>query len=505
MQRGDIAFWGLMVVALLLFCIDSWRPLEQMDDAYISFQYARNLVAGHGLVFNIGERVEGFTNLLWTLLIALGMKVGFGAPEVCRVLSFVASASLLVATGIYSALFLPHSRRWLAGFAPLLLLASNAFACWTASGLETALFGLFILLALHALLRERIFLVVCWCVLATLTRPEGALYAAVILGLDWLLKNYRLPNKSARAVFINTYPIFVYLAFVAGYTLWRLWYYGDPLPNTFYAKAGGIPLYRGLLYVYNFVIDGPGWLAIPALIAALKLPAYRLPFICILITVLYSIAVGGDAFRAGRFLLPILPIAIAGAVAGIGYMLTVKRTYGFVLALLLPLTAAWSLYGPLIGEDYRNSAKLPFPALSKRISVQNHAGFGGTAATKRLLRGIIASVPQVKQVACIGIGQFAFFSNGIYVLDLVGLVDKHIAHSRKVVDGKVFLLPGHQRTDADYVLNRRPDIIVIPRKDEVLPLNLPSVYDLWKNPRLEQLYYWDDSIPAYVSRALQSQ
>jgi hypothetical protein len=43
------------------------------DDAFISFRYADNLVRGHGLVFNLGERVEGFTNLAWTLWAALGL------------------------------------------------------------------------------------------------------------------------------------------------------------------------------------------------------------------------------------------------------------------------------------------------------------------------------------------------------------------------------------------------------------------------------------------------
>src|SRR3954464_1469378 len=51
------------------------------DDAFISFRYARNLAEHGQLVFNLGERVEGFTNFLWTLLLALGIKVGCG-PEI---------------------------------------------------------------------------------------------------------------------------------------------------------------------------------------------------------------------------------------------------------------------------------------------------------------------------------------------------------------------------------------------------------------------------------------
>ena len=59
---------GLVFLALLNRFIQ--------DDAFISFQYARNLVEGHGLTFNPGERVEGYTNFLWTLLISAGIGLG---------------------------------------------------------------------------------------------------------------------------------------------------------------------------------------------------------------------------------------------------------------------------------------------------------------------------------------------------------------------------------------------------------------------------------------------
>ncbi|MFQ5416191.1 MAG: hypothetical protein ACE5FL_03975 [Myxococcota bacterium] len=73
-MRAAAALGGL---AVLVFLWEAWLPRSQIDDAYISFRYAGNLVAGHGLVFNAGEYVEGFTNLLWTLLIAAGIALGF--------------------------------------------------------------------------------------------------------------------------------------------------------------------------------------------------------------------------------------------------------------------------------------------------------------------------------------------------------------------------------------------------------------------------------------------
>src|SRR5215212_3588570 len=62
--------WLLLAGSLALGVL-AFSNVSVMDDAYISFRYAYNLVEGHGLVFNEGEYVEGYTSLLWTLLMAL--------------------------------------------------------------------------------------------------------------------------------------------------------------------------------------------------------------------------------------------------------------------------------------------------------------------------------------------------------------------------------------------------------------------------------------------------
>ena len=60
-----------VIVGLAAAAWVSWT----CDDAFISYRYARNLVEGSGLVYNPGERVEGYTNLLWTLWIAAGLAL----------------------------------------------------------------------------------------------------------------------------------------------------------------------------------------------------------------------------------------------------------------------------------------------------------------------------------------------------------------------------------------------------------------------------------------------
>jgi len=95
---------ALALTVLTLGCLmglygyEFFRPTIQIDDAYISYRYAQNLVDGHGLVYNIGERVEGYTNLLWTLMVAGGIALGVSASLVGHWLGFASGVLLLLAT-----------------------------------------------------------------------------------------------------------------------------------------------------------------------------------------------------------------------------------------------------------------------------------------------------------------------------------------------------------------------------------------------------------------------
>ena len=121
--------------------------------------------------------------------------------------------------------------------------------------------------------------------------------------------------------------------------------------------------------------------------------------------------------------------------------------------------------------------------------------------------------PPVKTVAAIGIGQLGYFANEMYILDLVGLTNRHIAKSVIQVAGTL-VIPGHQKQDANYVLSRQPDVIYIPKaigavldpKQEGLAPELgdatflPTVVSIQRDPRFAKEYLWDEQIQAYVRR-----
>lgn len=89
--------WFGWVVVVGGAAVSIWLALSEasiVDDAFISCRYARNLAEGHGLVYNVGERVEGYTNFLWTVLVALGSVItGIETPFVALCLSLASMAA----------------------------------------------------------------------------------------------------------------------------------------------------------------------------------------------------------------------------------------------------------------------------------------------------------------------------------------------------------------------------------------------------------------------------
>ena len=214
-----VAVTLLAATALVLF-----RQVGALmiDDAWISFRYAAHLATGDGLVFNPGERVQGFTNPLYTLLLALGAAVGIDIPRAALGVGFagaVAAAAALVCVrrGALAATIG-------AAFALALLLLPE-FLLNSVSGMETALFCGLLTWSFVAWMRG------WWRAAGTLqgllliTRPDAVFWIAP--GLLWLLWRNR--------------PAFVRqlipLAAIAGAWFLFAWiYYGSPIPHSIAAK-----------------------------------------------------------------------------------------------------------------------------------------------------------------------------------------------------------------------------------------------------------------------------
>lgn len=487
----------LIALAIALFVLEIWKPAEQMDDAYISYRYAQNLVDGNGLVFNVGEHVEGYTNLSWTLMVALGIELGLAAPAAGHILMMLSGVFLLLMSFMLALVLLPKGLGYIAATAPLILLSTNSFACWTASGLEAPLFAGLATLALYYSVKEKMMAVSFVCILATLTRPEGVLLGGLLLGMHWLQTVWAARPLSLKVVFNISGPCLVYVSYLIAHTIFRVFYYGDIVPNTFHAKVGGIPLSRGLDYLYKFFIDGPGLLVVPACVAAYKLRIPKVFLAYFLLTMFYAVYVGGDVFRLGRFMLPVLPLLIASALVGSCLAFSWGRGAGLVFVGLIVLSGWIALYAPwLKGTDFAGIQPEGFPVSSKRLSARNHGFLISDDVLKSLCKDIQAIRPAVNSMAAVGIGKPGYYMMNIRILDLVGLTDKTVARSKKVVAAPL-IIPGHQRTDAKYILAQNPDLILIQKKGEINAYTLPAIVDIWGQEELVNNYLWDEKLALY--------
>jgi hypothetical protein len=476
-----------LVPILVLFACHTWRfQFFIMDDAFTSFRYAQNLIDGYGLVYNIGEKVEGYTNFLWTLIIACFMKAGLSPEPTSQVLGVISGCAGIILTFLLSSLIAPKSR-FFALIAPLFLSINTCFAVWSIAGMEISFFTSLILLATTRYIyetqnREKMPLSPAIFGIASLARPEGLLFFGVtfIHQAILLLKKRVLPKK----LFIS---LLLFCSIFLPYYIWRYTYYGWPLPNTFYAKVGtGIEQYmRGILYIKNFLFEFSGWIFLVIPFAFRRLNSNLSYILIITISwLLYVVYVGGDALPAYRFLVPILPflylmtqegaVSFYGAVSG-------KKASVFIFV-LIALGTLFTAKNSLSGKSLEG------------VKIQASLTNVWTIVGKWLRE----NASPTDSVALSPAGAIPYYSK-LYTIDMLGLNDLHIGHMRLEGFGKG-KFAGHEKGDGAYILSRKPTYILLGNVillDESefdfteIPWNnwaLRSERELWFNPKFHQIY-----------------
>jgi hypothetical protein len=522
----------LVLLSLAAFLAEACPAPAQTDDAYISYRYARSLVEGQGLVFNPGERVEGMTNLLWTLLVAAGMALGGEGPALGYGLGVASAAAVLLLAWRWARRGLEGARVFAAAAAPWLVLSHVGFAYWSTSGMETPLVTACVTAALLAQMRGRIVAAAGLAFLATATRPDAALVALAMFSLHVFWKWRSEGWRSLRAPAL-------YAALVLSVTVFRLVYYGSPVPNTFFAKVGGVPPLRGLHYALGFVSGGVWLLLFPALFAVARDPRWWPAAGTVALVGAYVVAVGGDAFPHARFFVPVLPALAVMAVRGADLAWCERRAAGALAWACIAAAGLFGFFGRYpwdagvylllfallwaAGEWLARRRPAPLPALALLAALALRAGgvwldssrqLGGLpgertraealarghaynermeALAERRARTLRERGADGSLVATGGIGAFGWFSRA-EILDLFGLVDREIARSR--VDRPGLAAPGHLRSNAEYVFARRPDYLLVPRRDTRM-VTAPSLTELWAHPDLDLHYEWDEELVGY--------
>jgi arabinofuranosyltransferase len=287
-----------------------------VDDSFITFRYVHNFVSGHGIVYNPGERVEGYTNFLWLLILS---AVAWTVPGVdllhAAQLLGVLCGGVTIVLVIFCSWRLHQRIDSFGLIAAAFLALSSAFCAWSTGGLETTLFALLIFAGSYAyvLALERNGRSVAAPVafaLAALTRPEGVLlFGVASLHLLWTEVRSRGRLFTSRLVLWTLSFAVLYVP----YYVWRYTYYGYPFPNTFYAKVGGgVHEYvRGVRYLLAYLRwNGVLVFALP-LVLLVKRRRPRLLnvlFIEAAVYVAYIVYVGGDGLAFFRFVACIAPL-----------------------------------------------------------------------------------------------------------------------------------------------------------------------------------------------------
>lgn len=480
-----LGLWGSLIA---LF----W-PFTQ-DDSYILYRYARNWAEGHHLVYNFpGVPVDGYTSFAWTLL--LGVMARLGLPWDLDVSSKVLGTVLGIATLLIVRKlpdFAEHAAptRWTA---LLLTAVAPPMIVGTIDGLETPLYVL-VQMALvwcwvRDMRRER-HSVLCGLLggLLTLVRPDGVLLRGLLVGASLWMRRTEGHARLPRLLPIAAGFALIFLP----YFIWHFRFYGHPLPNTFYVKSGGHPdqLFAGLLKISAALKESGGWATIMIVVLAFvgRSSPYRLALSAVIVSrALFTVWSGGEVMGHHRFFAPALPAYFLLFQLGMDQL-----DQGFAVA-RADWSRSWSRrvfrLAPLIIVAYTISRPL---LDTRRESLQYTEGM--QRAHIRLGHDLAREARAGARMAIGDAGAAPYYS-GLYNIDILGLNDEYLAH-----------LPGRytQKIDVDYVMDQRPDYIVVvsrepPEKgfvpeygvDQALQTAIArsSAYSLWRVYQFKDHYF----------------
>lgn len=483
----QLGVW-IAAVALLAYGIYLVVQLYWVcDDAFISYRYAKNLVNGLGLVYNAGEHVEGYTNFLWTILIALGFKLNLEPILFSNILGALSYIGTVVLLGWFSYRLFSAGRDTGNLFLPLggmALLVHHDCQVFATSGLETSFDMFLITLGFFLLLQLRTDRSPLWAgltlIMAAATRPDSM--AFYVMGALFLVITIRRPWKSL--LWYLAPMVLLYLP----YWIIRYNYYGWPFPNTYYAKSADLPYYsQGFEYISLYFRSYYVLLLVPiGLIAALVVKRTQLLSLrnltvsdrALLLGVLfcgpytfYVLRSGGD-FMFARFFIPITPILL--------FMLeTSLRALLSRAALLIPAAAIilllvffrWNPYAKGLRHyiaDEHDYYPASFIHRAQDIGGKMKLYFAGTDA----------------RIAVMGMyAMYAYYSEAPVVIEAnAGLTDEFTAHQPLAQRGR----PGHEKPATyEYLMSREVNFMIRGGVKPVTPVD-----------SLTCIYF--DDFPAYI-------
>lgn len=437
--------WWLAAMICTLMGVSIWS--YTVDDAFIVFRYARNLVDGHGPVFNIGQQVEGFTSPLWLGVTALAQALELPAEHASKVFGLGAIILLIW--------YVAHTLRdeSPAVQLPLLLLATNGpLVVGAIGGLETGINAAIIvcmLLVSHrgtpAKPQADWRALAVWGSLALLCRPENA----VLVGAQGLYLWSARPKQRRELRF----AAIAWLALMGALTIARFVYYGSLIPNTAIAKLTVEAAAQATAWPYVLTwCKAFGWLAVlgvPVLLSKKTRGLAGNAWLLIIAQLFFVFMAGGDWMPQWRFMLPIGAILIVLGCYSVGVVMNAAKVFSFIR---------------FIGNGPRHVAMTICAAaifIGCGLQVwQFRTARWGLDSYCRMLSDLDAGpvsyisyhadpddVVVARDIGVLG------YRTRCRILDVVGLTDPHVA--------KTSGLRHRNQIDCDYIYGLKPDFLML--------------------------------------------
>jgi len=388
----------LICVSLILLLL-GWRLFWFLtDDAFIAFRYVSNSLLGHGYVWNPPPflPVEGYTSFFWVLSLDILWRILHVSPPQSANLLALGFASVTVIVSIFMVLWMdlkPGMDRYRILFAGLVVfgaLSNRTFLAWTSSGLETAAFNFFLTLWVFIAIYftptswKWIFSLGLAASMANLTRPDGILLVIATCTLATIGTWNLWRTETLRAIyFVALFPLLI----VPVHLLWRYSYYGEWLPNTFFAKmTGQLHPESGTRYLLSFIIEYSIWIWFLILMIVVvkcisrrwlspsrgsRITHFDLSSIVEFVVVVslffqftyYTFVIGGDHFEY-RVYSHLIPLILVSFVWMLNF-LNIKSRYGIILLILfigLSWPIPWSHW--LKSQSYNTRRETGFMKIS---------------------------------------------------------------------------------------------------------------------------------------------
>lgn len=392
--------------------------------------------------------MEGYSNFLWVILIASGIKLGIQPEIFSHIISLGSFALCLCAIYILSQKLLKNT------FASLLCVVAiglnYSFNSYATTGLETMpVTALFLCILTFTITQDykpvRLVFLSSSSGLILLLRLD-----AILLIAPWILfilvQMIRSSHNRYKSLMFFILPA---LLILIPWFIWKYDFYGAILPNTYYVKVASATSYaRGAIFVGVFFFSYTFYPHVLFLTTGTKRmlsdKILRTFIISIALWLLYILIIGGD-FMEFRFFIPIIPL-ITILFFWLLSNLTKRKAILILCVLSFFITNLYHLY--------------LFPLYAKGLQIDSVGSYfqrPGMELWHKIGKKLNVFFPQSDvSIAVAPAGAIPYYSK-LRTLDLHGLNDVYIARNGLRISDR----PGHQRmTPIDYILLGNTTLII---------------------------------------------